>query len=76
MIILQTLPAIVFGLYFRFFQRLGPARGLFGLVSGLVHPNATNGKAHFGGPQYALSKLGFGDTKTTIYAQSRWRSTA
>ena len=30
-------------------------------------PNATTGKAHFGGPQYALSKLGFGDTKTTIY---------
>jgi solute:Na+ symporter, SSS family len=30
-------------------------------------PNAMSGKEHFGGPQYALSKLGFGDTKTTIY---------
>ena len=30
-------------------------------------PNPVTGKTHFGGAQYALSKLGFGDTKTTIY---------
>src|SRR4051812_2714190 len=71
-IILQTLPAIVFGLYLRFFHAWGLLAGwAVGLVAGLYMlydtPNATSGKAHFGGPQYALSKLGFGDTKTTIY---------
>src|SRR4051812_1182460 len=71
-IILQTLPAIVFGLYFRFFHAWGLLAGwAVGLAAGLYMlydtPNATSGKAHFGGPQYALSKLGFGDTKTTIY---------
>ena len=30
-------------------------------------PNPTTAKAHFGGSQYALSKLGFGDTKITLY---------
>ena len=29
-------------------------------------PNATTGKTHFGGPQYALSNFGF-DTKSTVY---------
>ena len=29
--------------------------------------NAVTGKTHFGGPQYKLSQLGFGDTKMTIY---------
>jgi len=29
-------------------------------------PNATTGKEHFGGPQYALSNFGF-DTKASIY---------
>ena len=29
-------------------------------------PNATTGKTHFGGPQYALSHFG-SDTKTTVY---------
>jgi SSS family solute:Na+ symporter len=29
-------------------------------------PNATTGKPHFGGPQYALSHFGF-DTKVVIY---------
>src|SRR4051812_29939450 len=71
-IILQTLPAIVFGLYFRFFHAWGLLAGwAVGLAAGLYMlydtPNAVSGKAHFGGPQYALSKLGFGDTKTTIY---------
>src|SRR5919198_2381999 len=71
-IILQTLPALVFGLYIRFFHAWGLLAGwAVGLVAGLYMlydtPNAMSGKAHFGGPQYALSKLGFGDTKTTIY---------
>jgi solute:Na+ symporter, SSS family len=71
-IILQTLPAIVFGLYIRFFHAWGLLAGwAVGLAAGLYMlydtPNAVSGKAHFGGPQYALSKLGFGDTKTTIY---------
>ena len=30
-------------------------------------PNPITGKTHFGGAQYALSKLGFGDTKITLY---------
>jgi SSS family solute:Na+ symporter len=30
-------------------------------------PNPVTGKTHFGGAQYALSKLGFGDTKVTLY---------
>jgi SSS family solute:Na+ symporter len=30
-------------------------------------PNPNTGKTHFGGAQYALSKLGLGDTKSTIY---------
>jgi SSS family solute:Na+ symporter len=30
-------------------------------------PNPITGKTHFGGAQYALSKLGFGATKVTIY---------
>jgi solute:Na+ symporter, SSS family len=70
-IILQTLPAIVFGLYSRFFHAWGLLAGLVtGLVAGLYMlydtANATTGKAHFGGPQYALSNFGF-DTKTTVY---------
>jgi len=71
-IILQTLPAIVFGLYIRFFHAWGLLAGwAVGLIAGMYMlydtPNAVSGKVHFGGPQYALSKLGFGDTKTTIY---------
>src|SRR3954451_12264404 len=40
------------------------AAGLYMLYN---TPNAVTGKTHFGGAQYALSKLGFGDTKVTIY---------
>src|SRR5215208_3872511 len=70
-IILQTLPAMVFGLYSRFFHAWGLLAGLVtGLLAGLYMlydtANATTGKAHFGGPQYALSNFGF-DTKTTVY---------
>jgi len=70
-IIVQTLPAIVFGLYSRFFHAWGLLAGwAVGLLAGLYMlydtPNATTGKAHFGGPQYALSNFGF-DTKITVY---------
>jgi SSS family solute:Na+ symporter len=70
-IILQTLPPIVLGLYSRWTHAWGLLAGwAAGLVAGLVMlydtPNATTGKAHFGGAQYALSNFGF-DTKTTIY---------
>ena len=70
-IILQTLPAIVFGLYIRFFHAWGLLAGwAAGLIAGMYMlydtPNAMTGKTHFGGPQYALSNFGF-DGKTTIY---------
>src|SRR4051794_33549211 len=71
-IILQTLPPIVLGLWTRWCHGWALLAGwavglLFGLYMVYDTPNAVSGKAHFGGPQYALSKLGFGDTKTTIY---------
>ena len=71
-IILQTLPAVALGLYTGWFHRVGPDRRL-GRRHGagmwmLYHmPNAATGKAHFGGSPFPLSKLGFGDTKMTIY---------
>jgi hypothetical protein len=41
-----------------------------GMVTGVLMlydtANPTTGKAHFGGPQYAMSQLGF-DTKVTVY---------
>jgi solute:Na+ symporter, SSS family len=70
-IILQTLPAIVIGLY----SRRAHAWGLLaGLVAGLGYglymlyntPNVVTGKAHFGGAQYGLSHYGL-DTKVTLY---------
>jgi SSS family solute:Na+ symporter len=70
-IILQTLPAVVLGLWTRWFHRWALLLGwAAGLVTGLsmlyVTPNAANHKHHFGGSLYQLSKLGF-DTKNTIY---------
>jgi solute:Na+ symporter, SSS family len=70
-IILQTLPAIVIGLYSRAAHAWGLLAGLvLGLASGLYMlyntPNAVTGKAHFGGAQYALSHFGI-DTKVTLY---------
>ena len=70
-IILQTLPAIVFGLYTKFFHAWGLLAGwATGLAAGMYMlydtPNAVTGKTHFGGPQYALSNFGF-DTKVVIY---------
>jgi SSS family solute:Na+ symporter len=70
-IVLQTLPAIVLGLYTRWFHRWALLAGwAAGLVSGMVMlydtPNPLTHKQHFGGAQYALSKLGF-DSKVTVY---------
>src|SRR5215212_5600141 len=70
-VILQTLPAIVLGLYTRFYHAWGLLAGwAVGLAAGLYMlydtPNPTTGKTHFGGPQYALSNFGFA-TKITVY---------
>ena len=70
-IIVQTLPAIVIGLYSRAAHAWGLLAGLVaGLASGLYMlydtPNLVTGKAHFGGAQYALSNFGL-DTKVTLY---------
>jgi len=71
-IIVQTLPALAIGLYTRALHAWGLIAGwACGMAAGLYMlydtPNPVTGKTHFGGAQYALSKLGFGDTKTTIY---------
>ena len=70
-IILQTLPAIVIGLYSRAAHAWGLLAGLIaGLVGGMYMlwetPNVVTGKEHFGGAQYALSHFGL-DTKVTLY---------
>ena len=70
-IIVQTLPAIVIGLYTRAAHAWGLIAGLLaGLAAGMYMlwqtPNAVTGKEHFGGAQYALSHFGL-DTKVTIY---------
>jgi solute:Na+ symporter, SSS family len=72
-IILQTLPPIVLGLWRTMVHRWALLAGwAVGLISGLWMlydtPNPTTGHEHFGGAQYALSKLpGFGDTEVTVY---------
>jgi SSS family solute:Na+ symporter len=71
-VIVQTLPAIVIGLYSRALNAWGLIAGwACGMTAGLYMlyntPNAVTGKAHFGGPQYQLAKLGFSDSKVTIY---------
>ena len=70
-IILQTLPAIVIGLYSRAAHAWGLLAGLIaGLAGGMYMlwetPNVVTGKEHFGGAQYALSHFGL-DTKVTLY---------
>jgi solute:Na+ symporter, SSS family len=70
-IILQTLPAIVLGLYTHWYHRLGLLVGwAAGLGVGLwmlyVTDNPLTGKEHFAGALFKWSELGF-DTKTTIY---------
>jgi SSS family solute:Na+ symporter len=70
-IILQTLPPIVIGLYTRWCHAWALLAGwLVGLVAGLYMlydtPNPMTGKAHFGGSSYALSNFGL-DTKVAVY---------
>jgi SSS family solute:Na+ symporter len=70
-IILQTLPAIVGGLYTRWFHRwallAGWAVGLFlGLWMLYVTPNPAKQKLHFGGSSYALRHLGL-HTQVVVY---------
>ncbi|HEU4658710.1 MAG TPA: sodium:solute symporter family protein [Capillimicrobium sp.] len=70
-IILQTLPSLVLGLWRLALHRWALLAGwAVGLATGLWMlydtPNATTGKEHFGGSQYALSKLGI-DTDWTVY---------
>jgi solute:Na+ symporter, SSS family len=70
-IILQTLPPIVIGLYTRWCHGWALLAGwAVGLVAGLYMvydtPNPTSGKAHFGGSSYALSNFGL-DTKVAVY---------
>jgi solute:Na+ symporter, SSS family len=71
-IILQTLPPIVIGLYTRWAHGWALLAGwAVGLVAGLYMvydtPNPTTGKAHFGGSSYLLSHFGF-DTKMAVYS--------
>jgi SSS family solute:Na+ symporter len=70
-IVLQTLPALVLGLYTRWFHRWALLAGwAAGLTAGALMlydtSNPLTGKQHFGGAQYALSNFGV-DTKLTIY---------
>jgi solute:Na+ symporter, SSS family len=71
-IIVQTLPAVAIGLYTRALHAWGLIAGwAAGMIAGLYMlydtPNPVTGKTHFGGPQYALSKLSLTDGKTTLY---------
>jgi SSS family solute:Na+ symporter len=70
-IILQALPAIVLGLWRTFAQAWALLVGwAAGLIAGLLMlydtPNPAIDKAHFGGPQYALSNFGI-NTDITVY---------
>src|SRR4051794_18323310 len=71
-IILQTLPPVVIGLYTRWAHGWALLAGwAVGLVAGLYMvydtPNPATGKAHFGGSSYLLSNFGF-DTKVSVYS--------
>jgi SSS family solute:Na+ symporter len=70
-IILQTLPPIVIGLWTRWCHAWALLAGwLVGMVAGLYMvydtPNPATGKAHFGGSSYLMSHFGF-DTKVAVY---------
>jgi solute:Na+ symporter, SSS family len=71
-IILQTLPALVLGLWRTFVHRWALLAGwAMGMVAGLVMlydtPNPMTGKEHFGGAQYALNNFFGFDTDVTVY---------
>ncbi|MEU4691014.1 monocarboxylate uptake permease MctP [Actinoplanes sp. NPDC023714] len=68
-IILQTAPAVVLGLYTRWLHRgalvAGWAAGMaLGFWMLWQIPNAATGRAHFGGSAFPLSEFGFDSTKT------------
>lgn len=70
-IILQTAPAVVVGLYTRWLHRgaliAGWAAGMaLGFWMLWQIPNAATGRMHFGGSAFPLSEFGF-DTPKTIY---------
>jgi SSS family solute:Na+ symporter len=70
-VILQTLPALVLGLYTRWFHRWALLAGwAVGMVLGLSMlyniANPLVGKEHFAGSQWALSRWGV-DTDVTMY---------
>jgi SSS family solute:Na+ symporter len=70
-IILQTLPPLVLGLWRTFVHRWALLAGwAIGLAAGMLMlydtPNPNTGQEHFGGAQYALTNFGF-DTEVTIY---------
>jgi SSS family solute:Na+ symporter len=70
-IILQTLPALVLGLWRTLAHRWALLAGwAAGLIAGLLMvydtPNPAQDKEHFGGAQYALSNFGF-ETDVTLY---------
>jgi solute:Na+ symporter, SSS family len=70
-LILQTLPALILGLWRTFAHRWALLAGwIGGMASGLLMlydtANPVTGKTHFGGPQYPLSSFGL-DTKMAVY---------
>jgi SSS family solute:Na+ symporter len=70
-IILQTLPPIVIGLWTRWAHAWALLAGwAVGMIAGLYMvydtPNPATGKTHFGGSSYALTNFGF-DTKVAVY---------
>jgi SSS family solute:Na+ symporter len=70
-VILQTLPAVVLGLYTRWFHRWALLAGwAAGMLAGLWMlydiANPLTGKSHFAGSQWAMSRWGF-DTSYTVY---------
>ncbi len=70
-IILQTLPTLVLGLWKTFVHGWALLAGwAVGMLAGLIMlydtPNPATGKEHFGGAQYALTNFGF-DTEVTVY---------
>src|SRR3954453_11505592 len=71
-IILQTLPPVVIGLYTRWAHGWALLAGwAVGMIAGLymvyAPPTPAPGKAHFGGSSYLLSNFGF-DTKVSVYS--------